>query len=93
MDEFKIGDNVEEQNSEVVLNRLKKKKKIAIIIVVIVSILIGLTTFIVSNIIFNKDEPKQEVDYSVDLNDENVKILYQYVTYGTKTLRNDKYIK
>ena len=93
MDEFKIGDNVEEQNSEVVLNRLKKRRKKAIIIVIIVSILIGLTTFIVSNMIFNKEEPPKEVDYSVDVNDENVKILYQYVTYGTKGVRNDKFLK
>ena len=28
----------------------------------------------------------------IDLNDENVKILYQYVTYGTKGLRNDKFV-
>lgn len=93
MDEFKIGDNVEEQNSEVVLNRLKKKRKIAIIIVVIISILIGLTTFLVSNLIFNREQPPEVVDYSVDLKDENVQILYQYVTYGTKGLRNDKFAK
>ena len=93
MDEFKIGDNVEEQNSEVVLNRLKKKRKIAIIIVVIVSILIGLTTFIVSNLIFNREQPPEVIDYSVDLKNENVQILYQYVTYGTKGLRNDKFAK
>ena len=93
MDEFKIGDNVEEQNSEVVLNRLKKKRKIAIIIVVIVSILIGLTTFIVSNLIFNRKQPSEVIDYSVDLKNENVQILYQYVTYGTKGLRNDKFAK
>ena len=93
MDEFKIGDNVEEQNSEVVLNRLKKKRKIAIIIVVIVSILIGLTTFIVSNLIFNRKQPSEVIDDSVDLKNENVQILYQYVTYGTKGLRNDKFAK
>ena len=93
MDEFKIGDNVEEQNSEVVLNRLKKKRKIAIIIVVIVSILIGLTTYIVSNLIFNRKQPSEVIDYSVDLKNENVQILYQYVTYGTKGLRNDKFAK
>ena len=93
MDEFKIGDNVEEQNSEVVLNRLKKKRKIAIIIVVIVSILIGLTTFIVSNLIFNRKQPSEVINYSVDLKNENVQILYQYVTYGTKGLRNDKFAK
>lgn len=93
MDEFKIGDDVEEQNSEVVLNRLKKKRKIAIIIVVIISILIGLTTFLVSNLIFNREQPPEVVDYSVDLKDENVQILYQYVTYGAKGLRNDKFAK
>ena len=79
--------------NEVVLNRLKKKRKIAIIIVVIVSILIGLTTFIVSNLIFNREQPPEVIDYSVDLKNENVQILYQYVTYGTKGLRNDKFAK
>ena len=92
MDEFKIGDNIEEQNSEVVLNRLKKKRKIAIIIVIIISIIIGLTTFFVSNLIFNKETQPVEVDYTVDINDENVQILYQYVTYGTKGIRNDKFV-
>lgn len=93
MNDFKIGDTVEEQTSEVVTKRLKSKRKVAIIIVVIVSLLIGLTTFIISNAIFNKKEPEAEVDYTVDIKDENVEILYQYVTYGTRDVRNDKFAK
>ena len=93
MDEFKIGDNVEEQTAEVVTKKVKSKRKIAIIIVVFISLLIGITVFVVSNSIFNKEEPPVEIDYSVDIKDDNVEILYQYVTYGTRGVRCDKFAK
>ena len=93
MNDFKIGDNIEEQTKEQLTNKRNKSRKFAIIIVVIISLLIGITTFLISNAIFNKKEPEKEMDYSVDINDENVQILYKYVTYGTRGIRNDKYTK
>ena len=93
MNDFKIGDNIEEQTPEQLTNKRNKSRKFAVIIVVIISLLIGITTFLISNAIFNKKEPEQEIDYSVDIKDENVQILYKYVTYGTRGIRNDKYTK
>lgn len=93
MNDFKIGDNIEEQTPEQLTNKRNKSRKFAIIIVVIISLLIGITTFLISNAIFNKKEPEKEMDYSVDIKDENVQILYKYVTYGTRGIRNDKYTK
>lgn len=93
MNDFKIGDNIEEQTPEQLTNKRNKSRKFAIIIVVIISLLIGITTFLISNAIFNKKEPEKEIDYSVDIKDENVQILYKYVTYGTRGIRNDKYTK
>ena len=93
MNDFKIGDNVEEQTAEVVGKRIKNKRKIAIIVVVVVSLLIGIFTFVISNAIFNKKEAPVEVNTSVSLTDENVQILYQYVTYGASGVRGNKFVK
>ena len=93
MDDFKIGDNVEEQTPELINKKIKNKRNKAIIIVVILSLIIGLTTFLVSNAIFNKKEPLPEPNNNLSLEDENVQILYEYVTYGTKGIRNDKFVK
>lgn len=61
----------------------KYNGKLPIIIVVIVSILCGLIVFFVSYAFFGpkkvKEEPK--VDTQVEITDENVQILYRYVSY------------
>ena len=76
----------------------KKKKIPSIVIIVICALIVGLIVFLICNSIFNpkdKNKPKEEVETSekLSLNENNVKILYQYVTYGTTGIRNDKYIK
>lgn len=88
--DFKIGDAIEEEGTST-----KKNTKLPIIIIVILSIVIGLTVFLVSNAFFGekKKDNTQAVSTNVDLDDENVKILYEYVTYGVKNTRNDKFIK
>ena len=86
--DFKIGDDITEGNK-------KNNSVVPIIIIVVMAIIIGLIVFFISNAIFGVKEPKEEAPVSTQLSitDENVKILYQYVTYGIKGERNTKFIK
>ena len=89
--DFKIGDDIEVNGSR---NR-KGESKMIIIIIVVVSLLCGLSVFFVSNALFGKkggDTPPM-ADTTVELTDENVQILYKYVTFGTRGTRNDKFLK
>lgn len=89
--DFKIGDEIEEEGTSV----KNKNKNLPIIVVVVISIVIGLTVFLVSNLVFGekkKDNPTA-VSSEIGIDDENVKILYDYVTYGVRNTRNDKFIK
>lgn len=93
MDDFKIGDDIEENPGE---SKIRNSNSIIpIIIVIVVAIIIGLTVFFVSNAILNpsKKEPDTPTVTKLDLKDENVEILYNYVTYGTNNTRYDKFIK
>ena len=93
MDDFKIGDDIEENPGE---SKIRNSNSIIpIIIVIVVAIIIGLTVFFVSNAILNpsKKEPDAPTVTKLDLKDENVEILYNYVTYGTNNTRYDKFIK
>ena len=88
--DFKMEDDFEENGSS---NSGDTKMKI--IIISVVSIVIGLTVFFIVNHFVGRKEtvtpaPEQE---DVSLTDENVQILYQYVTYGTKGIRNDKFVR
>lgn len=90
--DFKIGDEIEEINE----NTPKKPKKISLVIIVVLSIIIGLTVFFVSNAFFgntNKKKNPEVINSKVSIDDDNVKILYKYVTYGIRGTRNDKFIK
>ena len=77
----------------------KKKKIPSIVIIVICALIVGLIVFLICNSIFNpkdKNKPKEkevETSEKLSLNENNVKILYQYVTYGTTGIRNDKFVK
>lgn len=93
MDDFKIGEDIEETPGE---SKIRKSNSIIpIIIVIVVAIIIGLTVFLVSNAILNpsKKETEQATTTKLDLKDENVEILYNYVTYGTNNTRYEKFIK
>ncbi len=86
--DFKIGDDIEENTQK------KPNKKLSLVIIIILSIIMGLTVFLVSNTIFGEKKREDIItDTKMDLEDENVKILYQYVKYGTRNTRNDKFIK
>ena len=92
MSDFKIGDELEEFGSTP--QRKKTSKIFPIIVVIIVSLLIGTIVFLGSNAIFGKKKEPVQVETSkkLSLDDDNVEILYQYVTYGTRNKRNDKFI-
>lgn len=89
--DFKIGDDFDENGN---VNEHKVNKKMLIAIVAGISIVFGLLVFFVSNAILGgnkKDEPA--VDTQVDLTDENVQILYKYVTYKDNGYGNDLLLK
>ena len=86
--DFKIGDDITEGNN-------KNSSSLPIIIIIVLAIIIGLIVFFISNAIFGEKKPKEETPVSTQLSitDENVQILYQYLTYGIKGERNNKFIK
>ena len=97
--DFKF-DELEEKDTSTKKKKKKHKfqinKTVAIIIVVIIAIVMGGLVFYYSSKLFPKEEGKKEIEpvtNEIDINDENVKILYQYVTYGVRNKRNEKFIK
>lgn len=74
----------------------KPLKILTIILIIVVSIILGIVTYkICDNILNPKDEIGDEpfLGQELDLNDENTKILYQYVTYGVTGSRNRKFVE
>lgn len=83
---------IEEANKN---NKKQKGHMLTLIIVIVIALICGLTVFFVSNKIFGRKTPKKEepvVSTPLSLTDENVQILYDYVTYGTLGKRNDKFL-
>lgn len=69
-----------------------KKSLIApIIIVVLLSLAIGLIIFYITNPIFN-EEPEGPFVQELQLTDNNVRILYKYVSYSVDGTRNDVFV-
>lgn len=90
MDEFRFS-----EVSEVNNGKKKKGFDFKLIFIIIISIVVGLSVFFVSNALFGKKTtttttPSQEV--SLDIDDNKVVTLYNYVTYGQLGTRNNKYI-
>lgn len=93
MDDFKIGDDIEEKPGD---SKIRNSNSIVpIIIVIVIAIAIGLTVFFISNAILNpsKKDAEQTTTTKLDLKDDNVEILYSYMTYGTNNARYQKFIK
>ena len=88
--DFKIGDEIEENGTP----KKDRSKNLGLIIAIIIALASGIIVFLISNAIFGKKEvvEKPEESVPINLSDENVKILYNYVTYGTKGKRNDKFL-
>ena len=86
-DEFKIGEDFEERPGTSTLK--EDTSFVATVIVVVIAIIVGLIVFFVINFMVR---PKQEsTEQSLSLDNENVKALYSYVTYGTNNNRFDRY--
>lgn len=90
--DFKIGDEIEGYGE----TEPKKKRSsfFSILVVIIVSLSVGFIVYFVCNAIFVKKPPEPEpiTRENLNLSEENVKILYNYVTYGTKGERNSKFL-
>ena len=82
MDDFKIGEDIEETPGE---SKIRKSNSIIpIIIVIVVAIIIGLTVFLVSNAILNpsKKETEQATTTRMDL----LILLWQMVSLQQSSL-------
>lgn len=90
--DFKIGDEIETEETEP--SKLKVKSKLPLIIVIASAIVVGLLVFLLSNSLFGpKPQPKTETRQKLSLKDSNVELLYVYVTYGPRGKRGEKFIK
>lgn len=93
MNDFKIGNQVQESTEEIKEKKKEKNEKRSVIILIILCLAIGITTFVVTYKMMNKDEKEEKENTVLSVNDQNVQILYNYVKFGTKGTRNDKFIK
>lgn len=89
-----LDEYYEEKKKEQRMRRWIPNKKVAIIIVIIGAIVLG---FVVYRVVYKAMEEKNpEVrDYigdPISVEDENIKILYDYVTYGADGIRNTKFV-
>ena len=88
----------EEQQAKEIKKReiTPKQRIISILIVAIISISLGIMTYAICSIIIEKkDNEKKDAFFGekINLNDENVQILYEYVTYGIDGTRNTKFVE
>ena len=93
--DFKIEDDFEDIEEEPSSENNNKSNIFSIFIIIVVSLAFGLIVFFISNALFGRKviPPEEPKNTTVSLTDENVKILYEYVTYGVRNTRNDKFIK
>lgn len=87
--DFKIEDG------DISSGKNSNNSKLPLIIVIVGSLIVGLLVFLISSLFFREkpvqvDTPKSK---PLSLTEENVEILYDYVTYGTRNKRNDKFLK
>lgn len=88
-DEFKIGEDFEEQPGT---SKLKEDTTyLTTIIVVVIAVIIGLIVFLVIN--FMSSPKKETTEQTLSLDNKNVKTLYSYVTYGTNNNRFNTFVK
>ncbi|MBQ9019413.1 MAG: hypothetical protein IJ097_03810 [Bacilli bacterium] len=92
--DFKIGEEINEDNDVKVKH---DNSKLKLILIIIGAVIIGLIIFLLINKTLNNKEksttPEVPTSQKRSLNESNVKILYDYVTYGTSGIRNDKFVK
>ena len=78
--DFKIGDEIENEETEP--SKLKVKSRLPIIIVTIIALIVGLGVFFLSNSLFGPKNPKPQTisRQRLSLKESNVEILYSYIT-------------
>ncbi len=88
--DFNIGEEIQESEEF----ESSKKDKNPTIIITIVAVTVGLIVFLIMNSFFGKKEVPvpTPADTKLSLSEENVQILYSYVTYGVKNKRYDKFL-
>ncbi len=87
-----------EENSNTFDNDLDNKtnianKKFTTIVITTVSILCGILVFVIVYLIFNPKEKPEEINTSIDINNQTVQELYKNITYGMNGIRYEKFIK
>lgn len=89
--DFKIGDDIEEKSAR----KKGMSNGVKMAIVITVSLVTGLVVFFISNMIFGpkKDTTVPITTENLELTNSTVTAAYEYVTYGTGGLRNDKFLK
>ena len=83
---------------EDISNSKSKTEQLTWIIVIAVAFICGLTVFLIMSAIFNSSDSQEEptepqTEETLSLDETNVKVLYNYVSYGTRGKRNDKFFK
>lgn len=86
----KFGDEIETKEQINEKKAIKRSSSIKMLVVVI--LVIGIGVFIVSNLLFG-GKKVEDNGTEISITDENVQILYEYVTYGVRGTRNDKFVK
>ncbi len=88
--DFKISDDIEEVTP-------KKKKNMSngmkMVIVIIVSLVAGVSVFLISNYFFGEKTEAPITSEVVSLTDSNVQEAYSYVTYGPQGERYKKFVE
>ena len=89
-----LDEYYEEKKKEQRRRRFIPNKKVAIIIVIVGAIILGLVVYSVVYKIMDKNNPeiRDYIGDPISVEDENVKILYDYVTYGADGMRNTKFV-
>ncbi len=87
---------IEQDDSEETTSKTRiKSDKFMIIIIVVISLVCGLTVFLISNAIFGKKKtpPVEVVDTKINTSDETVQILYSYVAHDSRNKSDGKFLK
>ena len=83
---------IEEESEETQKKKSKNTERIMLIIIIIISLVCGLTVFLISNAIFGKKKPVEVVDTNVNISEETVQILYSYVAHDSRNKNDDKFL-
>ncbi|MBQ6323649.1 MAG: hypothetical protein IJI22_02320 [Bacilli bacterium] len=87
---FKISE--EEEVKVKKSHKIKMSEKFMIVIIIAISLVSGVTVYLISNTIFGKKKPVEVTDTKISTNDENVQILYYYVSHNRETKQDNIFV-